>query len=903
MANNDNKSTWPGWKTVRLIGRGSFGEVYEIERDVYGHKEKAAMKVISIPQNDSDIEELYDSGYDEESITATFKEHLESIVSEYTLMREMNGASNVVNCDDFRVVPHEDGVGWDIQIRMELLKPLTRALDSNPSDEQVIRIAKDMCNALILCRKHGIIHRDIKPQNIFVSKNGDYKLGDFGIAKTIEKTTGGTKIGTYKYMAPEVYKSEPYNHTADIYSLGLVLHWLLNERRAPFLPLPPAPAGAALESEAREKRFSGEQIPLPAHGSAELKRIVLKACAYEPKERYQSADEMLRDLEALSGKAGDRAPETLVGPPADPEEETDGGTFGAFGAAAAQQEERETEEEDEGTGSVTVGAFGRKDEPPAPPPKPRKWPVVLGVVGSVLALLLIAFFTIHSWNPATCTEPETCKICGKTRGEALGHRYTEATCLEAAICTVCGDVSTGATGHDWGEPEYTWSADNSHVTAKRVCKNDPTHVETENVKTSSEVTAAASCTENGTTTYTAAFTNSAFGTQTKAAGDIAAIGHDWGEPSYTWSADNSNVTAKRVCKNDPTHVESENVKTTAKVTTAATCTAKGQTTYTAAFKNSAFAPQTKTAEDIPAKGHDWGEATYTWSADNSSVTAKRVCRHDPTHVESENVKTSSRITTAATCTTKGKTTYTASFGKSAFPTQTKTVDIPAKGHNWGSVTYTWSADNSSVTAKRTCLNDSSHVETETVRTTSRVTTDATCTTKGKTTYTASFGNGVFSTQTKTVDISAKGHDWKAATYDDPKTCRVCGKTEGDPKGYRRNVDYHWGDRLQLHGYSYGSSIELESPAKNCLLVKFTIELFDISGNPFGSWFFYGRDQNGKWQNIGKFELLKENKDKPCTYTISLDGKVTYSAFYAAPVYDNGWSMSYTWDIDVQEYVG
>ena len=232
--------TWPGWETVRLIGRGSFGAVYEIERDMLGEKEKAALKVITIPQSSSDIDELYGEGYDDESITSTFKAYLKSIVSEYSLMRKMNGSANVVNCDDVRYIQHDDGFGWDIFIKMELLTPLTKSLGKNVTDEQVARIGSDICKALILCKKHNIIHRDIKPANIFVSENGDYKLGDFGIAKTVEKTSGGTKIGTYEYMAPEVYHDQPYGSTVDIYSLGMVLNWLLNERRTPFLPMPPA---------------------------------------------------------------------------------------------------------------------------------------------------------------------------------------------------------------------------------------------------------------------------------------------------------------------------------------------------------------------------------------------------------------------------------------------------------------------------------------------------------------------------------------------------------------------------------------------------------------------------------------------------------------------------------------
>ena len=288
--------SWPGWETVKLIGRGSFGAVYEIQRDVLGDVEKAALKVISIPQHESDIDEMYSDGYDDESITSTFQNHLKSIVAEYTLMKKMSNSANIVHSDDIRYIQHENGFGWDIFIKMELLTPLTKALPADIPEETVLQLAKDMCTALELCRKHGIVHRDIKPQNIFLSPNGNYKLGDFGIAKTVEKTMGGTKIGTYKYMAPEVYNNQPYGMGADIYSLGLVLYWMLNERRMPFLPLPPEKLSSGMEERARNRRFSGEPLPPPAHGSADLKKIVLKACAFDPKERYQSAAEMLHDL-------------------------------------------------------------------------------------------------------------------------------------------------------------------------------------------------------------------------------------------------------------------------------------------------------------------------------------------------------------------------------------------------------------------------------------------------------------------------------------------------------------------------------------------------------------------------------------------------------------------------------
>ncbi len=301
----DSRVPWSGWDIVEPIGHGSFGTVYKISRDLFGELEHAALKVITIPQDSRDIEEMYNDGYDEESITSTFKSYLKSIVAEYALMRKMNGSANIVNCDDVQYIQHDDGIGWDIFIKMELLTPLVKALPNDIPEETVIKLAKDMCAALKLCKKFDIVHRDIKPQNIFVSPNGDFKLGDFGVAKTVEKTTGGTKVGTYKYMAPEVYNNQPYGSSADIYSLGLVLYWMLNHRRMPFVPLPPAKLAAGMEEEARMRRLSGEVLPEPANGSAALKRIVLKACAYDPKDRFHSAEEMLLALEGITQEPED----------------------------------------------------------------------------------------------------------------------------------------------------------------------------------------------------------------------------------------------------------------------------------------------------------------------------------------------------------------------------------------------------------------------------------------------------------------------------------------------------------------------------------------------------------------------------------------------------------------------
>ena len=402
------KSPWAEWETVRVIGRGSFGTVYEIRRRlVDGTVETAAMKVITLPQNPGDVEELRGEGFDDESITATFQSHLRSIVAEYTLMRKLDGSANVVNCKDIRYVQHDDGIGWDIFIRMELLTPLLKALPENVPEETVVRLGRDIASALVLCRKHSIIHRDIKPQNIFISDNADYKLGDFGIAKTVEKTMGGTKIGTYKYMAPEVYNNQPYGSGADIYSLGLVLYWLLNERRMPFMPLPPAKVLAGQDEQARQRRLSGEKLPPPAHGSQELKRIVLKSCAYAPKDRYHTADEMLEDLNRLNRKceaATKKTASSIQQPPEAPPDDVEDATSSIL---------EETVDADKTEG--TVGVFSQKEETAAELPRKggnkkqrsskKLYATILG--GVLLATMTVLAIRMQSGEKMAPTTPET----------------------------------------------------------------------------------------------------------------------------------------------------------------------------------------------------------------------------------------------------------------------------------------------------------------------------------------------------------------------------------------------------------------------------------------------------------------------------------------------------------------
>ena len=358
--------TLPGWEVVRKLGEGSFGGVYEIHRTLPdGTVERAALKKLTVPKDPGEIAELYDQSYDSASITAHFKEQMQDLVREYAFMQKLGENPNVVHCQDLRTVQHEDGIGWDIYIRMELLHPLKKWLSDRYDERQVIRLGLNLCGALNGCHQKNIIHRDIKPENVLVTEDGRFKLGDFGIAKISEKTATGTLTGTYSYMAPEIYHHQHYGTGADIYSLGLVMYWMMNERKLPFLPLSKKIPSGIQRQEAQDRRLSGEKIPAPINGSLELTEIVLKACAFDPKERYHSVQELAEDLKwhyqnLRSGTV--RKPKPVI------QQRTDG-----------------WEEPTTGTGKTYVPP--RQEEPPKKKRKLWKPLVLAGIAALVIAVV------------------------------------------------------------------------------------------------------------------------------------------------------------------------------------------------------------------------------------------------------------------------------------------------------------------------------------------------------------------------------------------------------------------------------------------------------------------------------------------------------------------------------------
>lgn len=292
---------WGNWEITKFIGEGSFGQVYQIEKEEFDYTYKAALKTIKIPKSQDEIATILNEFGDEKSVTEYYREIVGDIVKEIVLMSKLKGITNIVSYEDHAVIPSEDQIGWDIYIRMELLIPLFEYTKEHQlSVRDVIQLGIDMCKAIEVCQKYNIIHRDIKPENIFVSEMGDYKLGDFGISRQLEKTAlEFSKKGTYSYMAPEVYKGKNYNSNVDIYSLGIVLYRFLNNNRLPFLPAYPQKISYNDRNKALIMRTSGEKLPKPCNADGRLAEIVLKACAYDPKDRYESAVDMRKALESV----------------------------------------------------------------------------------------------------------------------------------------------------------------------------------------------------------------------------------------------------------------------------------------------------------------------------------------------------------------------------------------------------------------------------------------------------------------------------------------------------------------------------------------------------------------------------------------------------------------------------
>jgi serine/threonine protein kinase len=186
-------------------------------------------------------------------------------------------------------------------VRGENLKNMIR-MSGQLSINTVIRIAKQICEGLSEAHSQKILHRDLKPSNIVIDKQGNTRIMDFGLARSI-KTKGitdtGVILGTPEYMSPEQAEGKDVDQRSDIYSFGVILYEMLTGE-APFDGDSPLSIAMKHKSETpREPRAINPQIP------DDLEKLVFKCMAKNRENRYQSADQILSDLIEIKKKRSD----------------------------------------------------------------------------------------------------------------------------------------------------------------------------------------------------------------------------------------------------------------------------------------------------------------------------------------------------------------------------------------------------------------------------------------------------------------------------------------------------------------------------------------------------------------------------------------------------------------------
>ena len=281
------------WRTTRVIGTGKLGQTFEIVRsDGFGTSEQGVLKVIRIP------------GEDTPNAQQTQRKKLEAAAQTLRAADALREHPNILPWRDHTIRPAENGDGWEILLRADTAVPLEQYIRTHTYGERdVVHMASGVLTALSLCHSRGIVHGDLKPQNLFVNEAGYdgkpvLRLGDFGSGMLAPDAAGD-------FAAPEVLCGDLPTAQHDLYSLGMVLYWLLNDKRVPFAPPAPAPISAADLAIARDMRLRGDPMPVPAHGSNALQQVILTAIADRPEDRYQSAEEFRAALQSVVQTADD----------------------------------------------------------------------------------------------------------------------------------------------------------------------------------------------------------------------------------------------------------------------------------------------------------------------------------------------------------------------------------------------------------------------------------------------------------------------------------------------------------------------------------------------------------------------------------------------------------------------
>ncbi len=260
------------YEIIEELGKGGMGKVYRVEDKKI--KEEVALKLIK-PEIASD------------------KKTIERFSNELKMARKISHR-NVCRMYD---LGEEKGTHY---ITMEYvpgedLKRLTRKVEQF-SAGRTLSIARQVCEGLAEAHRLGVVHRDLKPQNIMVDEDGNARIMDFGIARSLKAkgiTGAGVMVGTPEYMSPEQVEVKEVDQRSDIYSLGVILYEMVTGR-VPFEG--ETPLGIAMKHKnelPKDPREFNAQIP------DNLSQVILRCMEKDKEKRYQSAGEVRSELDRI----------------------------------------------------------------------------------------------------------------------------------------------------------------------------------------------------------------------------------------------------------------------------------------------------------------------------------------------------------------------------------------------------------------------------------------------------------------------------------------------------------------------------------------------------------------------------------------------------------------------------
>lgn len=290
-----------GYTVNERLRSGTFGTVYKVVKADASGQCVRALKHITIPSEKQYFSILSSMDGDISKTDNYFSQMLGQIVSVIKVLKvlsEMDG-QHIVRYYESDIQVAEPSKRSDIFILMEYLTPLKDFLQSREFHvRDVVQLGSDILRGLRVCHENDVIHRDVKDDSIFVSENGLYKIGNFGVSRILRGCSTAEPIkGIPNPLASEVYLGkESYTKSSDLYSLGVVLYRLLNYSRNPFLPPFPQQYCAQDENSAFEKRMMGQAPYAPLLGGGPIGTVILRSVS-DSTHRFQTADEFLNALE------------------------------------------------------------------------------------------------------------------------------------------------------------------------------------------------------------------------------------------------------------------------------------------------------------------------------------------------------------------------------------------------------------------------------------------------------------------------------------------------------------------------------------------------------------------------------------------------------------------------------